>query len=350
VAEKRAAKSVIDVAFDRLGDAVGGGIVRMAIVFLPAVQSPAILCAAAVTSAGAIVISSGLNRWYLRTLEKSLVRQGGGLHLSTTRVEAPTAILSGRSRASRASVLGPMPGRRASHDPDIDRIVALRSRDRERIVEVLSSAEGLSPSLIAHVIPLLAWEPVAERAAFALRKVAEERVGELTDALLDPNQDHAVRRRLARILSVCVSQRAADALLAALTDSRFDVRFYAARSLAGVCRKNPRVRIDRDRVHETVLREVAVSRTVWDARRLPEGVGSASPLDATCSRSCRSSSPRSRCRSRCRGWRHTTPTSAGRRSSTWKSCCRRRSGSVCGRCSSRRHRRCTPRRRPGPSS
>ena len=34
-AEKRAAKSVIDVAFDRLGDAVGGGLVRLAILLMP---------------------------------------------------------------------------------------------------------------------------------------------------------------------------------------------------------------------------------------------------------------------------------------------------------------------------
>ena len=42
-AEKRAAKSLIDVGFDRLGDAFGGGLVRLAVVAAPAAQSPAIL-------------------------------------------------------------------------------------------------------------------------------------------------------------------------------------------------------------------------------------------------------------------------------------------------------------------
>ena len=79
----------------------------------------------------------------------------------------------------------------------------------------------------------------------ALRKVAEERVGELIDALVDPNQPFAVRRRLARVFSVCVSQRAADGLLLGLDDLRFEVRFQCARSLAAILEKNPRVRIDR---------------------------------------------------------------------------------------------------------
>jgi hypothetical protein len=49
-----------------------------------------------------------------------------------------------------------------------------------------------------------------------MRKVAEERVGELTDALLDTNLDYTVRRRLARVFAVCVSQRTADGLVLVL--------------------------------------------------------------------------------------------------------------------------------------
>ena len=73
---------------------------------------------------------------------------------------------------------------------------------------------------------------------FALQQVAEERVGQLVDALIDPNQDFDVRRRLARVFSVCVSQRAADGLMLALDDARFDVRCQSARSLAAILEKN----------------------------------------------------------------------------------------------------------------
>jgi hypothetical protein len=113
---------------------------------------------------------------------------------------------------------------------------------------------------------------VASDAVFALRKVAEERVGELADTLVDPNQDFAVRRRLARVFSVCVSQRAADSLMLGLEDLRFEVRFQCGRSLSAVLDRSPRVRIDRERVLEVILREVAVGRPVWESRRLLDGL------------------------------------------------------------------------------
>jgi hypothetical protein len=98
--------------------------------------------------------------------------------------------------------------------------------------------------------------------------VAEERVGELIDALLDPNQPFAVRRRLARVFSVCVSQRAVDGLLLGLDDQRFEVRFQCGRSLSAIVERNAMVRINPDGVFDVVRREVVVSRPVWESHRL----------------------------------------------------------------------------------
>jgi HEAT repeat protein len=109
--------------------------------------------------------------------------------------------------------------------------------------------------------------------------VAEERAGELTDALLDPNQDDMVRRRLARVFSVAVSQRAADGLMLALDDARFDVRFQVARSLVTIVESNPNVRLNAERVYQAVQAELAVGRPVWESRRLLDGFVSESPLD-----------------------------------------------------------------------
>ena len=118
------------------------------------------------------------------------------------------------------------------------------------MIDVLSRDEDMSAALVPHVIRLLAWEPVADHAMFALQRVAEERIGQLIDALIDPNQDFAVRRRLARVFAVCVSQRAADGLLLGLDDVRFEVRFHCARSLSLILEKNPRLHINRDRVFD----------------------------------------------------------------------------------------------------
>jgi ATP:ADP antiporter, AAA family len=279
--DKRAAKSIIDVGFDRLGDAVGGGLIRLLIMLPSASQYTALLGAAIACSAVAVAVAQRLSRGYIHTLERSLLDRAVELELSdvgdiTTRtvmmrtMRAPRAALARTSNETRAPADTTSTGRVPIpvNDPDVREIVALRSRNREAVLQVLRSEEGLQATLIPHVIPLLAWDPVAEDAVRALRKVAEERIGELVDALLDPNQPFASRRRLARVFSVCVSQRAVDGVLLGLEDLRFEVRFQCGRSLAAITEKNPKVRIDKERVFDVVRREVAVGRPVWESHRL----------------------------------------------------------------------------------
>jgi hypothetical protein len=277
-AEKRGAKSVIDVAFDRLGDGLGGGLARVAVVFLPFGETGAILAVAAAISVAAIVVASSLNRWYLQSLEHSVVEMARDLDPATTARMASVR----RSRRRPATVTGKGLDAddigTASLDPGVAAIVALRSRDRARVLDVLASPRQFGPGVVAHVIPLLTRDAIAESAAAALRQVADAHVGELTDALLDPEQHHAVRRRLARVFSACRSQRAADGLLAALSDLRFDVRCEAAQSLAAVLARNAEIRIDRERIYAVVRREVAAGQLVWENRRLLGAAGD-SPFD-----------------------------------------------------------------------
>ncbi len=266
VSEKRAAKSLIDVGVDRLGDAFGAGALQMMLMLAPARQATAILMAAAVCALVAIFVARRLNHGYiqrtimLRTMRGEMGSRTGGLQRAAAGAPASGALV--------------IP---AGPDPEIQGIAVLRSRDRERIVPLLHSEEGVPASLVAHVIPLLAWDSVSPDAIRALQKVSEEHVGELIDALIDPNQPFAVRRRLARVFSVCVSQRAADGLMLGLDDQRFEVRFQCGRSLASILERNLRIRIDAERVYDVVLREVAVGRTVWESHGLldrleaPEG-------------------------------------------------------------------------------
>ena len=270
-AEKRAAKSIIDVAFDRLGDAVGGGLVRIAVLLAPAAQSPVILLLSAACSVGAILAASSLNRGYIRTLEKSLINRARGLQPVPSGVH-DTRMLAAPDRTLVSATVHTGAMKAVSVDPEMQDILSLRSRDRARVIAVLSREDGMSPALVPHVIPLLAWNPVATHAIFALRKVAEERIGQLIDALIDPGQDFAVRRRLARVFSVCVSQRAADGLMRGLDDPRFDVRCQSARSLSAIVDSNPRIEVNRELIFAAVLREAAVGRPVWESRRLLDGL------------------------------------------------------------------------------
>ena len=283
-AEKRAAKSLIDVTFDRLGDAIGGALVPVAVLLSPGTQSVVILCMAMAASVGAIVAASQLSRWYVRTLQSSLLNRGGQLAADPLDSSIVTVLRSVRERhtgtlQATTTAYGDDSEPTREPDPTIGDIIALRSGNHRLIRKVLSRDEGLPAVLVPHVIPLLSVEPVADYALFALVKVAEERVGQLTDGLVDPNQPAIVLRRLARALSGGVSQRAADGLLLALGDSRFEVRVQAARSLSAVVSRNDHISIDAERIYEIVLREVAVGRPVWEGRRLLDGVVSASPLD-----------------------------------------------------------------------
>ena len=280
-AERRAAKSLIDVGVDRIGEAMGAGLVQVVLILLaPPRQYVVLLVLAIGCSCIALMLARRLNRGYIQTLERSLLNRALELDLSdvedlTTRTVMMKTI-QGRRTVSLPSIPSDTAVRTptvpSSVDPEIAEIMALRSRDRARVSAVLRHEEGIPASLVPHVIPLLAWDPVAEDAIHALRKVAEERIGTLIDALLDPNQPFAVRRRLARVFSVCVSQRAVDGLILGLDDQRFEVRFQCGRSLSTIAATNTRVRIPEAAIYEVVLREVAVGRPVWESHRLLDGM------------------------------------------------------------------------------
>ena len=280
-AEKRAAKSLIDVGVDRLGDAAGGGLIRVLFVVGPALQQDVVLVAAILCSAGALILTGRLKRGYVQTLERGLLSRAIELEVSdggdvTTR----TALL--RTMSGTWSLDAPQlraltllaAGHRAAEgtagttDVDQAQITALRSHNPDRVLGVLRAREPLPAVLVPHVVALVASDGFATEAMTALRRVAEEHVGQLTDMLIDPNQPFAVRRRLARVLSTCVSQRAVDGLVLGLDDLRFEVRFHCGRALAVILERNPRVRIDRAHTFELVRLEVAAGQVVWESRRL----------------------------------------------------------------------------------
>jgi hypothetical protein len=277
--DKRAAKSIIDVGFDRLGDAVGAAVVAILLRVSLGEPSRELLVAAVVCSGLALFAARRLNRGYIQTLEQNLMHRAVELDLEdVTDLTTRTAML----RTFRSSGLRTVSFREERErdptgypldDPEIQALLALRSRDLSRIRPVLQR-ESLSAPLIPYAIGLLAWDPVAEEVVTALKRVAEEHVGQFVDALVDPNQPFAVRRRLARVFAVCVSQRAADALLVGLDDLRFEVRFHCGRSLAAIVERSAFVRMDEARVFDIVRREVAVGRPVWEGNRLlDEGDG-----------------------------------------------------------------------------
>lgn len=273
-AERRAAKSLIDVGFDRIGDAVGGGAVRVVLLLAPQVQYSAIVFLTLVCSAATAAVATRLNRGYVQTLERNLLGRAIELDLSdvrdtTTRLTMLNTMWGARAPATRPPTEAPRAVvSERSTDPEVQEIMWLRSRDRERALSVLRREADLTPALVTHVIPLLAWDLVAHDAIRALQKVAPKHVGALSDALLDPYEEFAVRRRIPRVMVVCSTQRAADSLVQGLADIRFEVRFQCGRALAAIAAKHPAIQVNANTVFDVVQKEVAVGRPVWEGRRL----------------------------------------------------------------------------------
>ena len=126
----------------------------------------------------------------------------------------------------------------------------------------------LAPDAVKQAIPLLAWDEVAPDVIAALRVVVNQNLRLLTERLLDPDEEFAVRRRVVAGLVSSPTPEAVDALFAALNDRRFEVRYRAGLALARLSEKMPEIGRKRDRVLEAVRREVAVERGVWEGRKL----------------------------------------------------------------------------------
>lgn len=271
--EKRAVKTIIDVGFERLGDAVGGGLVRLILALSPFVAAPLLPLAATFLGVFGLITAARLHRGYVETLERSLRTKAVDLDLDqvedrTTRqtlvqtyadLEIP-AFQAGVTRTSPA----PIPRRDRTPGQRLD---VLCSGDRDRVRNLLRQ-DHLDRLLVPQVIRLLAWDEVVLDVIQALRRAAPRITGQLIDALLDPDQDFPVRRRLPRILSAAEPRRAADGLLAGLGDPRFEVRYQCGRALLSILSRNPGIQVPADEVLAAIEREMKVERPVWDSHRL----------------------------------------------------------------------------------
>src|SRR5262249_7048290 len=181
----------------------------------------------------------------------------------------------GRARAVRARGAavadGSISARPATlvQDAVLARLGELRSGDPTRVAAALRPDLPFDPLLTPQAIQLLAWNEVFEWSRAFLLLHAHRTVGQLADALLDPDQDFAVRRRIPGILAYSSSQRAVDGLVAALDDSRFEIRYHAGRALEFLHRMaDGGLRFDSRAVLAAIERELSIPLPIRNGRRL----------------------------------------------------------------------------------
>lgn len=291
-AEKRAAKSVIDVGFARLGDMAAGGLAWLAHMGMEERFTKPLLGAALFFAIASYWVGQRLQRGHVRALERSLVERAAEADIAIGEDAMTRTTVFDTMQLRREAMLGggagvpdPEPeggaeflGATSTAAPASDRGAALRSGNAAAARAVLQSEEPLTGDLVGLAIPFLADPALASDALLALRRVSARFVGQLTDALLDPTQDDAVRRRLPRVLSAEPTERAVDGLFRGLADRRFEVRYQCGLALSRIRGKAPDMEISESRVLAAISREVEADRSIWESRqaldRAPEATTS----------------------------------------------------------------------------
>ncbi len=296
--KKRPTKTIIDVASDRLGDLLGGGCILLLLWLMPEVPTAVIVALAVVAAGASLYVVRVLYRGYVGQLAHSL--QKGVVQLSadevvdatTQHILAETSALSEREMltaklkamdrsgavsADKAEELEQAAGtqvERSKSERFAQAVANLTSGDSESIRCALNS-DFMDIRLTPYLIPLLANESLAQDARTELRWLVPRIIGQLTDALLEPELPLLVRQRIPGILEASHNPRAIDALLQGLVDEEFNVRYSCARALARMQSRNSALIIAKETVFAAVHREVDVKHEEWDGRRLTsvEGAG-----------------------------------------------------------------------------
>jgi hypothetical protein len=271
-AHRRRIKPILDVGFERIGDMLSGVLISVLLLTGPHSAIPFMLAFAAFTGVSGLWISRRLHHGYVRALETNLMNQSIHIEISDIRDSTTrAAIMKTLSRSTLLSETKPrsrvvVTEQPRTLDPIVQRVTYFRSSDPEVVKRALHMP--LDATMASHVIPLLAWNAVADDVVHALQAIAPSITGQLVDALLDPAQDFAIRRRIPRALSVCDSRRAFDGLAQGLFDDRFEVRFQTGRALAQIQDRVPDIQVDQPLIIDAVVHELSVDKEVWDTRRV----------------------------------------------------------------------------------
>jgi ATP:ADP antiporter, AAA family len=287
---KRATKAVIDVGCDRLGTVLGSGLALTVVHLLPGGPSPWLLGAVVLLALATLPVTRRLHLGYVDALQAGL--REGAAKLESAAPHDPRSERRTRNSLSAHSPRDELierieelqPGglsalvgepREAGEDAEAEGAEASRARgeallasarallaeDAEEVNRALDRLEPRGPAIPCAI--LLLGHPVHHRRALeALRSRAPELTGQLLDALLDPEVDFVIRRRIPRALSACSTQRAADGLLLGIADERFEVRYECGRALLRLTDSNPEVVVSEARVLDAIRREIESGRAL----------------------------------------------------------------------------------------
>lgn len=279
--EKRPTKTIIDVGGNRLGDMLSGSLLIGLLALRPNIEPQWVVVTAALVAGCSLWLMVRLYRGYVARLAVNLrsgwrpVQAEDLTDATTRRIFAETTAAAERELLlARVRQLEGHPAVNVANAIDERAVLLadLTSAQPERVRVALHSA-SLDVTMVPHLIPLLGQQEVAEEVRTELRWVAPRVLGQLTDALLDPDVPLIARCRIPSVIEVVHSPRARDALLLGLVDSEFPVRYSCARALARFTRRSRELRVPEDEVYDITLRELGVDEATWREQTHVSGDG-----------------------------------------------------------------------------
>lgn len=269
-ATKRATKSLIDVVFDKGGDAAASLAILLVSLGTPLLIERVPLLLSTFAFALALLLSLRARQGYVAELEASL--RAGTVSVEAVEVEDPAARLTlsattlgidrdklraeiERARADRAARAQAAPPTAAEQEKLVADVRMLLGHDLTAIRSVLSRP-SLDPRLAAFVIPHLASDQLAKAALSALRSMGPDVVGQLADVMLSSSPPLAVRRRVPHVLRALRGPRVVSALTRALGAEALEVRYRAALALAEVTQEDRALLPDSKEVFALALSEL----------------------------------------------------------------------------------------------
>jgi hypothetical protein len=262
---KRATKALIDVGFDRFGTIVGS-LLTMGLVYVisdnPHESQSILLGLVVICAIATLPLVRNLHVNYIDALEESLREGAKHLERSIAPSMMPEAELDRDRLLHTVAEIAPQPDDLGIAHATLARPEALLAETSDLLsndeTKVRAALEQLtSPAAAAPAIMLLGHPQLHRPASTALRRLGPRITGQLIDAMVDPEMDFFVRRRIPPILAQSPSQRAADGLFLALSDSRFEVRYNSGRALMHMVECGEDIELPREAIVKTILAEIA---------------------------------------------------------------------------------------------
>jgi hypothetical protein len=274
-ATKRATKSLIDVVFDKAGDACASLLILLVSLGGPLLVQRAPALFATFAFALGLLLALRARQGYVSELEASL--RAGTVSVESVEIEDPAARLTlsatslgidrdklreqiERARAERAAKQGAdasaAAGEESAETQQILQDVRTLLGSDIAAIRTLLNRTALDPRLAAFTVPHLASEQLAKPSLTALRAMGPDVMGLLADVMLSSHQPLAVRRRVPHVLRALRGARVASALTRALSADALEVRYRAALALLEVTRDERQLLPDPKDVFALALAEI----------------------------------------------------------------------------------------------